>query len=105
MLLLLSHPLIGRFKFPRLTEKRWLGYQGEFPLRTLSMQNRIAEAWASGKMEKGANAVKERLKKYQYSQSNDHEFHAVSPAECGVSWVVASSNIITECCYHGVSEP
>ena len=69
------------------------------------MQNRIAEAGASGKMEKGANAVKERLKQYQYSQSNDHEFHAVSPAECGVSWVVASSNIITECCYHGVSEP
>lgn len=68
------------------------------------MQNRIAQAWASGKMEKGANAVKERLKEYQYSQSNDHKFHGVSPAECGVSSVIASFSIMTECCYHGVSE-
>ena len=69
------------------------------------MQNRIAEAGASGKMEQGANAVKERLKEDQYSQSNDHEFHAVSPAECGVSSGIASSCIMTEYCYHGVSEP
>ncbi len=68
------------------------------------MQNWIAVAWAWGEMEKGANAVHEWLKEYEYSHCHDHEFHCVSPDGFVVSSLLNALSIMTGWCYHGVSE-
>ena len=52
---------------------------------------------------KGANAIKERLKECEHSQCDNHEFHCVSPAGCGVASFSDSWSIMTGLCYHGVS--
>ena len=68
------------------------------------MQNRIAQAWASGEMEKGMNAVKEWLKEYENSQCQEHEFHGVSPVDFGMSSLLDALCSMTGCYYNEVSE-